>query len=128
MTANCPRCGINLIFDCPGEIKCPDCQVKFFAEAPKDAHICRNCGTIGRPGRGDWAGFAGSAIVVLLTLIALFTLLYSFALGGLLFLVLIVFSIFRSHSMRPQCPACASREVIPLATPGGQKLTEQFHA
>ena len=128
MNAECPRCRTVLALTRPGDVSCGACGEVFTALPPKDAHICRTCGTIGQPAPGDWSGAGGFVLQCGLIIASLIALVAWFPAGVLLCVATFAFGLKRLRDQRALCPGCGRRDLIPLGTPAGQKLTEQFHA
>lgn len=76
-----------------------------------DDYICRACGHRGVPESGK----GGSAWILLI-------LLMLYIIPG------VIYWLWRRGTGYKSCPACGSKEVIPVSTPMGQKLAQEFHA
>lgn len=129
MNATCPQCSTVLDVGQGGLVTCGVCQCQFSAvNAPAGSHICRTCGTAGDPAPGDWSGAAGFLLQCGLIFATLVALVAFFPLGVLLLIATIAFGLKRLRDQRALCPGCGGRDLIPLGTPAGQQLAQQFHA
>jgi hypothetical protein len=127
MNHPCPHCGVLLALATPGDTTCGACGRAFTVLAePGGSHICRRCGTVGKPQAGDWSGVVGFLIqcaLIVATLIAVFTF---WPLGLLLLVATIAFGLKRLRNQHALCPGCGARDLIPLGTPAGQQLAHSF--
>lgn len=75
-----------------------------------DEYICKSCGSIGAETHKRGSGW--------ITLI----LLFCYIVPG------IIYSLWRSTTVRLVCSECGSPEIVGTDTPIGQKLVTQYHS
>jgi rRNA maturation endonuclease Nob1 len=75
------------------------------------SHVCESCGTVAKPKRH----MKGSIIVELF-------------MWMMLILPGVIYSLWRLTTKSKICGTCGSQGIVPVNTPRGQKLIQQFHA
>ena len=80
--------------------------------------ICKDCGTVGKASRLSTS---------FTSIILLFLIIGSFLANPILgILVLVIGIIYSSTQSKVKCTACGSKTLIPLDSPAGQKLQDEF--
>lgn len=78
--------------------------------------ICKNCGYCGKETTITKGSFG---VEIALWILGLITF-------GILILIALPYSLWRIFSKQKACPKCSSTNMIPLDTPAGKKLAEEF--
>lgn len=93
-------------------------------------HICTDCGHLGHPKRKAKGSLMGELLLwgTLFVLGVLFSLLTLNPFLWILFLVPgLAYSLWRQASKYRACPACGHTSMIPVKSPRGGELVNQFH-
>ncbi len=133
-SSKCPKCGlVNLTSDvncrrCKFDLANYDDRYTFSAQPSafqKDPKwICKECGTLGQ----KMPSYPGSvAVEGLLLLLSVGLCAFNWIVGSIVFVAFVIYCIFRLSNKKHVCFRCGSSIMVPIDSPAGSLLVQQFH-